>query len=148
MNPGNIDSSKHIYVIDSYNNTVALAIGEPEKPVTGIAYIKRTLAGGILIDRSQPAYRCHIFVCVNMRTDERKACAHGKSAKIRQKLKLETRKRWTKDVVRVSQSGCLGACEDGPNVMLYPQNKWFARVAEEDVAAILDEVDQIMRENT
>jgi len=30
-----------------------------------------------MIRESHPGYKCHIFVCVNNRTDERKACAHN-----------------------------------------------------------------------
>ena len=97
-----------------------------------------------MIQNKNAAYTCHIFVCVNHRTDERKACAHNKGSEIRQKLKIEVRKRWSKDLVRVSQSGCLGVCEQGPNVMIYPQNKWYSNVKTEDVEKILSEVERLL----
>ena len=97
-----------------------------------------------MVKESHPGYKCHVFVCVNNRTDERKACAHNKSSEIRQKLKIESRKRWPKETVRVSQSGCLGVCEQGPNVMIYPQNKWFTKVSIADVDQILNEIGKLV----
>ena len=97
-----------------------------------------------MVRESHPSYKCHVFVCVNNRTDKRKACAHNKSSEIRQKLKIESRKRWPKETVRVSQSGCLGVCEHGPNVMIYPQNKWFIKVSSADVDQILNEIGELV----
>ncbi len=97
-----------------------------------------------MIQNEDGAYKCHIFVCVNHRTDERKACAHNKSSEIRQKLKIEARKRWPKNLVRVSQSACLGVCEQGPNIMIYPQDKWFSNVKIEDVGKILTEIERLL----
>jgi (2Fe-2S) ferredoxin len=93
---------------------------------------------------SEITFECHVFVCVNNRTDERKACAHQKSNEIRQKLKFESKKRWPNGIVRVTQTGCLGVCEYGPNVMIYPQNKWYSKVTPEDIDLILDDIDGLL----
>jgi len=47
-------------------------------------------------------------------------------------------------MVRISQSGCLGVCEHGPNVMIYPQNKWFTKVSIDDVDQILNEIGELI----
>ena len=41
------------------------------------------------------------------------------------------------DKVRVSRSGCLDVCSEGPNVLLMPDNIWFKHVEEKDVEAII-----------
>jgi (2Fe-2S) ferredoxin len=97
-----------------------------------------------LTNPSEITFKCHVFVCVNNRTDERKACAHQKSSEIRQKLKFESKKRWPKGMVRVTQTGCLGVCENGPNVMIYPQNKWYSKVTVDDTTQILDDIDRLL----
>lgn len=93
-------------------------------------------------------YICHIFVCTNDRQGARKSCADGKSIEIRAILKEEITNRGWKPRVRVSQSGCLGVCEDGPNVMLYPQKIWFSGVAKNDVSIILEQVKEIIEKQS
>lgn len=93
---------------------------------------------------SEISFKCHVFVCVNNRTDERKACAHQNSSDIRQKLKFESKKKWPSGMVRVTQTGCLGVCEHGPNVIIYPQNKWYSNVTIDDIDRILDEIDRFI----
>ena len=41
--------------------------------------------------------------------------------------------------VLVSGSSCLGPCEQGPTVVVYPEGTWYSKVTEADVATILDE---------
>jgi (2Fe-2S) ferredoxin len=41
--------------------------------------------------------------------------------------------------VLVTGSSCLGPCEQGPTVVVYPDGTWYSKVTETDVAAILDE---------
>jgi (2Fe-2S) ferredoxin len=41
--------------------------------------------------------------------------------------------------VLVTGSSCLGPCEQGPTVVVYPDGTWYAQVKEADVAVILDE---------
>jgi len=41
--------------------------------------------------------------------------------------------------VLVTGTSCLGPCEQGPNVVIYPEGTWYSQVKESDVAVILDE---------
>jgi len=45
---------------------------------------------------------------------------------------------------RVSKSGCLGVCGDGPNVMIYPQGVWYKNGAHDDMEGILSSVEAIL----
>jgi (2Fe-2S) ferredoxin len=42
--------------------------------------------------------------------------------------------------IRVSKSGCMDRCEDGPNVMVFPDCRWYSGVGLEDLDALLEEV--------
>jgi (2Fe-2S) ferredoxin len=41
--------------------------------------------------------------------------------------------------VLVTGTTCLGPCEQGPNVVVYPTGTWYSQVKDSDVAVILDE---------
>ena len=89
-------------------------------------------------------YLCHILICTNCRMDDRKSCAEGDSHKIRKELKKGVEKRGWKGRVRVSQSGCLGVCDEGPNVIIYPQEIWFSKVSLTDLDDILTKVEEFL----
>jgi (2Fe-2S) ferredoxin len=89
-------------------------------------------------------YKCHVFVCLKSRGDERKSCSDGESADIKALMKDEINDRGWKDKVRVSDSGCLGVCGVGPNVMIYPQGTWLTQVTPSDVPNILKTIEQML----
>ena len=91
-------------------------------------------------------YKCHIVVCVKSRNGERKSCGDGDAAEIKAALKEEVNERGWKGSVRVSESGCLGVCGVGPNVMIYPQGTWLAQVKLSDVPEIIKTVEQLVGE--
>jgi len=89
-------------------------------------------------------YICHVLVCTNDRQGRRKSCADGNSAQVRAALKKEVGDRGWRGKVRVSPSGCLGLCADGPNVLIYPQKIWFPGVSTADVPDIVARMAQIV----
>ena len=97
-----------------------------------------------MTDQRTSPYVCHVFVCTNDRHGERRSCADGDSARVRAALKEQVAARGWKGRVRVSQSGCLGLCNDGPNVLLYPQRTWFAGVTPADTAVVLAALAEIL----
>ncbi len=42
----------------------------------------------------------------------------------------------------VTSTGCVGICEKGPIVMIYPQQAWYGEVTEDDVEDILDALEE------
>jgi len=103
------------------------------------------------VNTEQPAkkapYQCHVFVCVNDRRGAQQSCADGNSVRIRLRLKAAAEKKWPTDVVRVSQSLCMGLCQYGPNVIIYPQNIWFAYVKLDDIDSIISEIEKLLENN-
>ncbi len=82
-----------------------------------------------------PAFKKYIFVCENDRPGE--DCCAAAGLKIREKLKQAVKDQGLSGQIRVSRSGCLDVCSEGPNVLLMPDNVWLKGVAEGDVEEIL-----------
>lgn len=91
---------------------------------------------------------CHVFICTFDREGKKKSCADSNSAAVRKALKEEVANRDWKNRVRVSQSGCLGACDNGPVVIIYPQDIWFLEVSKGDVGLIIAKVEEILNEHS
>ena len=89
-------------------------------------------------------YQVHIFICTRQRDDETKSCAEGDAPAIKERLKEIAEERAWKPKVRISESGCLGVCAAGPNVMIYPQKRWFTGVRLDDCEAIAEEVEALL----
>jgi (2Fe-2S) ferredoxin len=93
--------------------------------------------------KQQPTpYLCHIFVCTNVRENnpENPGCGAKNSRDLKAQLKSAVNARGWKGKVRVSTSGCMGLCEQGPNILLHPQGIHFSGVTEADLPEILDAI--------
>ena len=86
-------------------------------------------------------YRHHIFVCVNQRppAHPKGDCATKQSRDLLRKFQEETEKRQLWETVAVSGSTCLGACMQGPVVVVYPEGTWYGQVKVQDVEEIMDQ---------
>ena len=96
--------------------------------------------------QNQIPYIAHDFVCTNDRKGERKSCSDENSQLVRSRLKDAVDQKGWKGKVRVSSSGCLGVCANGPNVMIYPQKIWFSEVSPEDVDEIVAAIEGLLAE--
>ena len=95
--------------------------------------------------RGETPFDCHVMICVNDRQGKRMSCADDGGQAIKDELKSKLKEqRLPAGAVRVSQSGCLGICETGPNVMIYPQKILFSGVTLDDVDAIVDQVKELV----
>ncbi len=88
-------------------------------------------------------FQRHVFICTNARQDAcKKSCNdNGEGSAAAKFLKNEIAKRALngKGRIRVSQSGCLGRCNDGPALVIYPEGHWYTYHNEQDLLAILEE---------
>ncbi len=84
-----------------------------------------------------PRFQKYLFVCENAR--EQGSCCMPQGEKLREALKKIVNESGLSSTVRVSRSGCLDLCEQGPNVLLMPDNRWFSLVGEGDLGEIMRE---------
>ena len=86
----------------------------------------------------KPKY--HIFVCTSSRPNGSKGFCHTKEGfGIMEEIMEEINERGLGAEVLVTNTGCLGLCEQGPIVIVYPDNVWYGSVSADDVEEIMDE---------
>jgi predicted metal-binding protein len=83
-------------------------------------------------------YKTHLFICTNS-PDKPGKCGHKNSEALKKELKEACKNEFGK-AVRVSSSGCLGYCERGINAVIYPSEKWFFELTDQDGGLLLDAV--------
>jgi len=83
----------------------------------------------------------HVFVCNQSRPagHPRGACQSNGSNEVLQEFWQQAQSRNLWDKFSVTYSGCLGPCDNGPNVVVYPEGVLYSGVSKEDVTAIIDE---------
>jgi (2Fe-2S) ferredoxin len=89
-------------------------------------------------------YTCHLFVCIKSRGGKGTSCGDSSGSELKAVLKGEIKKRGWKSVARVCESSCLGVCDVGPNIMIYPQKIWLSDVSLDDVPEILNLVEDFL----
>ncbi len=82
-------------------------------------------------------FRYHAFVCTQEKPDGATCCAGGGSTKIIETLHREIGAAGLSDDVQVSSCGCLGLCESGPVMIVYPEGTWYTKLTAPDVAEIV-----------
>ena len=95
---------------------------------------------------STSPYKCHLFICVKSRGGERKSCGDGGHPELKELLKDEVKQRGWKPAVRVSEASCLGLCDAGPNIMIYPQKIWLSEVTLDDLPDILQTLEKLLED--
>ncbi|HIC09147.1 MAG TPA: (2Fe-2S) ferredoxin domain-containing protein [Aquificales bacterium] len=80
----------------------------------------------------------HVLVCMARKPNPMMpSCGAKGSDQIAMKFQEEVMKRGLQNVL-VSVTGCLGACEMGPVVVVYPDGVWYGNVKPEDVEEIIE----------
>ncbi len=88
-----------------------------------------------------PKPQKHVFVCVQNRppTHPKGCCSARGGTELLQTFAGEFDKRGLFGLLGLTSTGCLGPCEEGPNVLVYPEGILYAHVTKEDVPAIIEE---------
>ena len=86
-------------------------------------------------EEKQQLCKKHVFVCVNERP-QGSCCQKVNGLEIFRSLKQYVLAHAPH--IWVSKSGCLGFCNDvGTSIVVYPEQKWFLQVTQEDVPNIV-----------
>lgn len=83
----------------------------------------------------------HVFVCTQNRPPQhpRGSCGAKGSTAVLQAFWGELQKRNAYDKVAITYSGCLGPCDQGANVLVYPEAVLYKGVTPADVDQIFTE---------
>jgi (2Fe-2S) ferredoxin/predicted O-methyltransferase YrrM len=82
-------------------------------------------------------FRFHLFVCTQQKPEGVPSCsAHGSSA-VLDVLDREIRALDLDNDVQLTTCGCMGLCDEGPVMVVYPAGVWYRRVQPSDVSEIV-----------
>ena len=84
-------------------------------------------------------YDKQIFVCTNNKEGKDCSCADNKGEEVFRSLREIAKLRGLHPRIRVAQAKCLGQCNEGVNIMVYPDNVWLSSVRMEDVENIANQ---------
>ena len=86
-------------------------------------------------------YKHHVFFCSNQREDGRACCQQHNALEMRNYVKSNIKQRDLagKGGIRINTAGCLDRCEEGPVLVVYPEEVWYTFVDKEDLDEIIEE---------
>ncbi len=86
-----------------------------------------------------PRVRVHFLICTNKRADGHPlpSCGARGSAGVFEAFTQGLAWRGFPVGVKATAAGCLTPCQEGPNVVVYPEGVWYAGVTPADVPALL-----------
>jgi len=86
-------------------------------------------------------YRNHVFFCTHNREDS-KCCADHNTIDIIEYTKTKAHELGLTKATkfRISKSGCLGRCNEGPFLVVYPKGDWYKYSSKEDIDQILNSI--------
>ena len=84
-------------------------------------------------------YNKHVFICSNLKSPDKPCCGKAESGSIFTYLKtqLKSQDLHGQGKIRVSKSGCLGRCDLGPCIVIYPEGIWYTYSALADIDEII-----------
>jgi (2Fe-2S) ferredoxin len=84
-------------------------------------------------------YDIHIFICTNQRTgSEKRSCGEEHGLRLVAEFKKYVKELKKEMKIRANRSGCLGICDYGPTVAIYPEGTFYVGVELEDVKEIIE----------
>jgi (2Fe-2S) ferredoxin/ubiquinone/menaquinone biosynthesis C-methylase UbiE len=83
-------------------------------------------------------FQHHVFICTQQQLDDKDYCTDQGAEEVLLELKRQVAKHDLEKSVEVTSSGCLGLCNRGPTMVVYPDGIWYAGVEVGDVEEIVD----------
>jgi (2Fe-2S) ferredoxin len=86
-------------------------------------------------------YQHHVFFCCNQREGGKACCNDYGAVDIRDYAKARVKELGLSGPgkVRINMAGCLDRCEEGPVLVVYPEETWYTYVDREDIDEIISE---------
>lgn len=86
-------------------------------------------------------FKHHVFVCTNQR-EAGEMCCHstgGSEMFAYAKDQIGEMKLHGPGGIRINKAGCLGRCDQGPVMVVYPEETWYSFIDKDDVDEIISE---------
>lgn len=85
-------------------------------------------------------YKQHVFVCNNRKENNDQCCGVHNSAEIIAYAKQRAKELGLSKLngFRLSSSGCMGRCSEGPVLVVYPAGIWYTYQSKEDINNLLE----------
>ncbi len=81
----------------------------------------------------------HIFVCTNQRTgSDKPSCGEIHGVELVTEFKKQLKGLTVNLKTRANRSGCLGICDFGPTIVIYPEGTFYVGVQKTDVKEIVE----------
>ena len=86
-------------------------------------------------------FKHHVFFCCNQRQPGDTCCNNSKASDLQAYAKDRVGALGLKGKgrVRINKAGCLDRCDEGPVLVVYPDNIWYTYVDNEDIDEIIQE---------
>ncbi|QKJ67865.1 (2Fe-2S) ferredoxin domain-containing protein [Deefgea piscis] len=87
-------------------------------------------------------YQYHVFFCLNQREPgERQSCNSCGADQLwaYAKERVKALKLNGDGKVRINKAGCLERCEEGPVIVIYPEETWYTYIDKDDIDEIVNE---------
>jgi len=82
-------------------------------------------------------FRFHTFVCTQQKPEGVPSCPASGSFAVLDALDRELQARGLTNDVQLTTCGCMGLCDEGPVMVVYPEGVWYRGVQPSDVSAIV-----------
>src|ERR1700739_2714253 len=87
---------------------------------------------------SKPVFEKHIFVCTNQRSgSQKRSCGEQHGLELTATFKKAIKDKNIDVPIRAQRAGCLGICDFGPTVAVYPEGTFYVNVQLSDVEEIV-----------
>ena len=81
----------------------------------------------------------HILVC-SKKKPEGIPCCHARGGmELADGIRAELFKRGLENEYHVTTTGCLGICNRGPAMVVYPEGKWYTEFKREEIQSLVDQ---------
>lgn len=84
----------------------------------------------------------HVFFCTNQRAAGEDCCNNFGAQKMRDYVKDKVKALGLSsgaNSMRINSAGCMGHCDQGPVLVVYPEGIWYTYVDESDLDEIISE---------
>lgn len=82
-------------------------------------------------------FRFHLFVCTQQKPEGVPSCPTAGAWAVLGAIERELQAQGLDNEVQLTTSGCMGLCDEGPVVVVYPEGVWYRKVQPSDAKEIV-----------